>query len=340
VTIPSPWCRDAGAAQIDPDGLSTVLVCAAARALYGRPCRHPHPDTTRDGADRPADAPDPAAWVVGHYRQDRFPAVVVGEPHGAAVHLAVVLGAAWLPTTAELRRVERQRDGTGTRTSRWTVPVHPDGYRALVPGGLRRGGAVITVGSSDPDAGLSGTVRREVGALADAAGSTAYHIGYRRPAAFSAAVADLYRNWLRRAGKAGDRLVVESGRLTDPSQVRRAGLVPYWCPVSSRADVTGLQEWIAGSEPFGDIEAVPEPPGILRDDVAPWAAWAAAVAFGQRSGVVDPQCRRAYPLGRVPHRHVASVLAAHPSDAPVPPTLDASEAMSAFRGADVEIVAV
>ena len=344
MTISARWRRGAGTPRIDPDGLSMVLVCAAARALYGRPCEHPQPDAARwfDGAGRSVGEPDPAAWAVNHYQRDRFPVVVIGAPHGAAVHLAVALGAAWLPATAHLCRVERQRRGrqrfgNGTQTLRWTVPVRPEGYRVFLSGGLRPGGTVITVGSGDPVTDPSDAVRREVGALADAAGLTAYHVGYRRPAAFSAAVADLYRDWLRRAGKTGNRLVVESGRLTDPSHVRRAGLVPYWCPGSSRTEVAGVQEWIAGSEPFSDIQALPEPPGTLRDDVATWASWEAAVAFGRRRGVVDPQCRRAYPLGSVSHRHAVSVLAGQPYDMPVPPTLAPSHAMFALQSADVTV---
>lgn len=352
MTVFPRWRRGADAPTIDTDGLSMLLVCAAARALYGRPCEHP-PETARrfGGLGGAAGDPDPAAWVVDHYGRDRFPAVVIGAPHGAAVHLAVALGAAWLPTTAHLRRVERRRPwpGIDERTwwgrqrrvaaepaPRWTVPVRPDGYRAFLCGGLRPGGTLIMVGGGDAAADPSDAVREEIGALADAAGLTAYHVGYRRPAAFSAAVADLYRDWLRRAGKAGNRLVVESGRLTDPSHVRRAGLVPYWCPGSSRSDVAGVQEWIAGSEPFSEIQALPEPPGSLREDVATCTAWEAAVAFGRRRGV-DPQCRRAYPLGTMPHRHAATVLAEQPVDVPVPPTLTPSHALFTLAEADVTI---
>jgi hypothetical protein len=39
-----------------------------------------------------------AEWIVGHYPARAYPAVVLGSPHGGAVHLAAALGAAWLPT--------------------------------------------------------------------------------------------------------------------------------------------------------------------------------------------------------------------------------------------------
>ncbi|MCU7727107.1 hypothetical protein ODJ79_25550 [Actinoplanes sp. KI2] len=45
------------------------------------------------------DAAAVAAWIVEHYRQRIYPAVALGSPHGAAVHLAAGCGAAWLPTS-------------------------------------------------------------------------------------------------------------------------------------------------------------------------------------------------------------------------------------------------
>src|SRR5690349_10303712 len=39
------------------------------------------------------DAEAVAAWVVSHYPDSSYPAVVLGSPHGAAVHLAVACGA-------------------------------------------------------------------------------------------------------------------------------------------------------------------------------------------------------------------------------------------------------
>jgi hypothetical protein len=38
-----------------------------------------------------------ARWIVGHYPEPIFPGVVLGSPHGSAVHLAAALGAPWLP---------------------------------------------------------------------------------------------------------------------------------------------------------------------------------------------------------------------------------------------------
>jgi hypothetical protein len=40
-----------------------------------------------------------AGWVTDHYREQRYPAVLLGSSNGAAVHLATALGAPWLPQT-------------------------------------------------------------------------------------------------------------------------------------------------------------------------------------------------------------------------------------------------
>jgi hypothetical protein len=45
------------------------------------------------------DAEAVAEWSVGQYEDSAYPAVVLGSPHGAAVHLAVAIGAPWLPTS-------------------------------------------------------------------------------------------------------------------------------------------------------------------------------------------------------------------------------------------------
>jgi hypothetical protein len=44
------------------------------------------------------DAEAVAAWITRQYPASTYPAVVLGSPHGAAVHLAAALGAPWLPT--------------------------------------------------------------------------------------------------------------------------------------------------------------------------------------------------------------------------------------------------
>jgi hypothetical protein len=65
------------------------------------------------------DAEAVAAWVVSHYPDSSYPAVVLGSPHGAAVHLAVACGAAWLPTSFTVTA-----PWPGGSATDWVAAVH------------------------------------------------------------------------------------------------------------------------------------------------------------------------------------------------------------------------
>ncbi|MFG3644580.1 hypothetical protein ACGF3C_30335 [Micromonospora sp. NPDC047762] len=152
-----------------------------------------------------------------------------------------------------------------------------------------------------------------------------------RPAALSAGVADLYRRWLRRAGKTGDRLVVECGRLLDPWQVVRAGLVPYWCENATRRSVDEAEWWLAGSEPFSSVDVLPEPPGVRSPALAGLPQWLAVAGFGRRRRALDRTTARGYPVTSVPTRRATEVLRAQPYDLPAPPPLGVAEALAVLR---------
>ncbi|MEV0720872.1 hypothetical protein [Asanoa sp. NPDC050611] len=108
---------------MSPESLERRLLDVAVRAAGERDCggldrvpvrgRNPHvvslvrPEVVdrdaraeavaADDAGR-VDAEAVAAWICERYPADRYPAVLLGSPHGAAVHLAAALGAPWLPT--------------------------------------------------------------------------------------------------------------------------------------------------------------------------------------------------------------------------------------------------
>jgi hypothetical protein len=155
---------------------------------------------------------------------------------------------------------------------------------------------------------------------------------YPRPEPFSAAVADLYRDWLRSEGRTGNRLIVECGRLVAPWQVLRAGLVPYWCehPLVSAAEA--LIWWVAGSEPFSEIEALVEPPGMALPTIAGLRRWISVTKFATRRAHVDKRCARAYPLGTVPASYAGHVVRGYPCDLPCPPPLAPQDALTALAG--------
>ncbi|SDZ45239.1 hypothetical protein SAMN05444365_11811 [Micromonospora pattaloongensis] len=439
---------------VSPDSHSRVLLAAAARALHGRDCDdlrylptlsrfRSTPEPLRRAAlaraaARAAVAPDRvgdvdadriAQWVVEQYPQRWYPGVVVGSPHGGAVHLATAMGVPWLPSEFEMAvhwphgsvddaagalvyggtmadrflppnpalAVRQVHDPAGrghlvgctiTLVARWRRL--PDPYRrflgaCLAPAApmlmLRdaRTWPVLDAGTRhsfqvgapasglDPDDYVPGSERfgqvlRHTGGdrarwrapalacptgfaehsvepafeeslrgWAEAAGSALHRVLFPRPEALSAATADLYRGWLRAAGKTGNRCVVECGRLIDPWQVVRAGMVPYWCENAARRTVAAAEWWLAGSAAFSSVDVLPEPPGLESEAVAGLAQWRAVASFGRRRAALDRVAVRGYPGSPVPTRRATEVLRGQPYDLPRPAPLPLPAALAGLR---------
>ncbi|WDZ88108.1 hypothetical protein [Micromonospora cathayae] len=431
-----------------------VLVAAAARALNGTDCAdigHPPALSRFVGAPEPVrraavvraagrvaltvdqaaevDAGRVARWIVDQYPDRRFPAVVLGSAHGAAVHLAVALGVPWLPTGFETTvhwtdgavdrpraawdhgaalaaRLLRGNDDVHVRQVhcpasrgalagatvslgvRWqrlpaaylrfladqldpgapvlllrdarTWPVrdsgrghsfqvgcpasgldpvdfHPDAHalrqvlRSAGGDGARWDPPEVSVPQAPAENGVESGFELDARDWAGRRGHPLHRVLVPRPEVLSAAVADLYRGWLRAAGKTGDRLVVECGRLLDPWQVVRAGLVPYWCENATRRSVSAAEWWLAGSEPFTSVDVLPEPPGVASPALAGLPQWLAVASFGRRRRALDRTAARGYPVTSVPTRRATEVLRGQPYDLPVPPPLRADVALAALR---------
>jgi hypothetical protein len=439
---------------VSPDSAGRVLLAAASRALRGEDCAdlayqpimsrfRGAPEAVRRAAVARAasraavtvleaagiDADLVARWTVTHYPPRRYPGIVIGSPHGSAVHLATALGVPWLPAAFEVTaqwpggavdnpvgalsygarvagRVLARNPGVCVRQvhdpagrgvlSGSTVSLVvrwrrlPDAYRqflgtCLAPGApvlllrdartwpvldSREGhsfqvggpgcglepadflpeseslGQVLRCAGGDPARwGLPDTSCRQGYAehgvepgfeaslrdWARGAGSPLHRVLFPQPEALSAAIADVYRGWLRAAGKTGDRCVVECGRLMDPWQVVRAGLVPYWCENATRRSVAGAEWWLAGSVPFTSVDVLPESPGMQSPALAGLPQWLAVASFGRRRRTVDRLAARGYPVSPVPTRHATEVLRGQPYDLPAPPPLRSVEALAALR---------
>jgi hypothetical protein len=213
------------------------------------------------------------------------------------------------PDSHALRQVLRSAGGNGVR---WEAPE------------VSRLGVEAEQGV---ESGLTESVREWT---ADR-GHRLHQVDFPHPQALSNTVADLYRRWLRQAGKTGDRLVVECGRLLDPFQVLRAGLVPYWCENATRRAVTEAEWWLAGSEPFSAVDVLPEPPGVRSPALAGLPQWLAVAAFGRRRRALDRTSARGYPVTSVPTRRATEVLRGQPYDLPAPPPLPIAAALAALR---------
>lgn len=454
------WLGTAGPGFPGPDRIvcldstARVLLAAASRALRGEDCAdlgnqpllarfRGAPEAVRRAAANRAggrvavpaehaaavDVERVARWMVDHYPPRWYPGVVLGSPHGAAVHLATALGVPWLPVGFEIsvnwpdgavddaagarafgervaarllaanpgvtvRQVhDPARRGvlagcTVTLLVRWRVL--PDAYRQFLRSRVTPGSPVLLLrdartwpvldpgdghsfqvggpgsgldpadfakqsdsidqmlraaggdparwdppGASCPQGyaehGVEPEFESGLRAWADGADSPLHRVLFPRPDALSAAVADLYRRWLRGAGKSGDRCVVECGRLIDPWQVIRAGMVPYWCENATRRTVSGAEWWLAGSAPFSSVDVLPEPPGLQSPALAGLPQWLAVASFGRRRAAVDRMAARGYPVTAVPTRRATEVLRGQPYDLPAPAPMRAVDAVAGLR---------
>lgn len=126
-----------------PTGLGTVLAVASGRALaYRRGVPRPVVAAPRWSATRGRHARrDPGAtleagavahWLAGQLPPGRYNGLVLGSPHGAALHLAAALGVPWLPAAFELPTPDvAAADGTaaaatGERHARAILGANPD----------------------------------------------------------------------------------------------------------------------------------------------------------------------------------------------------------------------
>ncbi len=219
------------------------------------------------------------------------------------------------------------------------VDFHPDA-RALgqvlrAAGGdeARWAAPEVTVAGAFAEHGVESGFEHDARSWGDRHGHPLHRVVVPQPDALSAVTADMYRRWLRRAGKTGDRLVVECGRLLDPGQVLRAGLVPYWCENATARRVAGVEWWLAGSEPFSSVDVLAEPPGLRSPAHAGLPQWLAVAGFGRRRRALDRGAARGYPVASVPTRRATEVLRNQPCDLPAPPPLRMADALAALRDA-------
>ncbi|GIJ24949.1 hypothetical protein Vqi01_01110 [Micromonospora qiuiae] len=315
--------------------------------------------------DRPRAALDHGAGLAGrllagnpdlHLRQVHCPA-----SRGVLAGTTVVLAARWRRLPAAYRRflAERLAPGASVLVLRdgrtWPVldaadghsfqlgcpasglePVdfHPDSHalrqvlRSAGGNGAHWEPPEISAPPAPAEHGVEAGFELDVRDFACRQAHRVRRLLFPAPEVLSAAVADLYRHWLRAADKTGDRLVVECGRLLDPWQVLRAGMVPYWCENATRRSVEQVEWWLAGSEPFSSVDVLPEPPGVRSPALAGLPQWLAVAGFGRRRRALDRTSARGYPVTSVPTRRATEVLRAQPCDLPAPPPLEMADALA------------
>jgi hypothetical protein len=98
--------------------------------------------------------------------------------------------------------------------------------------------------------GFEPALRDDVAAFAARRGYRVLRLRFDEPEDVSPLVADLYRQWYRKRGLPGDRLVVDSFMLLDPWWTLRTGAVPYWTAFPVRPSLDNLHRYLDGADAY------------------------------------------------------------------------------------------
>ena len=117
------------------------------------------------------------------------------------------------------------------------------------------------------------------------------------PQDLSPFVADLYRWWYRRRGMPGQRLLAQSYVQWDPLWTLRVGAVPFWLRFNMEPDIEALEEYLAATERYEEIDLNLFSQGLWSPGVVQLPRWTELVrAFADVRGEVIGVDEGAYPM--------------------------------------------
>jgi hypothetical protein len=114
---------------------------------------------------------------------------------------------------------------------------------------------------------------------------------FAEPNSPSPVVADLYRWWYGRLGRAADRLQVECFTQVDPYLTIDRGLVPFWLRFHCGPTLRALEGYLDASPPFDDIYLTLNSSGVRDIGLPPVDRWRDVLRRARRDGRfvgVDP----------------------------------------------------
>lgn len=132
--------------------------------------------------------------------------------------------------------------------------------------------------SPEAEWGFEPALGDAVMAWANRAGHRTLRIRIPDPQKLADPVADLMRNRIRSAGGRGDRLLLESFAMLEPTQAFRTGSVPYWTFFGVESAQRALQRHLAKArsdgDPYHDVDVIVFPHGVASAGVAAPDRWA------------------------------------------------------------------
>jgi len=182
--------------------------------------------------------------------------------------------------------------------------------------------------SPEAEWGFEPAMRDDLQALARERNYRLVRLVFEDPEDPSALVADFYREWNRRRGVRGNRLVIESFVLLEPHWVLRTGSVPFWMTFNMKPSLERVQRYLDAVEPYDEIFLMLFAHGVNSVGLPPIEDWQKLVGRARVRGELLGLEPRTYPAHFAHFGRYSQVLRSRvPSRYPLPAPLPLEEVL-------------
>lgn len=245
---------------------------------------------------------EPGGTIIVTECQRKWPTTRIGERH---VFQHGALGGA---TEEEFlhgsERVEEYLERYDSSVRRWPSP-EPDGE------------------SPEAEWGFEEALREDILRFAARRGYKVKRLLFTEPDDLSPLVADFYRDWYRRRGMKGNRLLVESFIMLEPYWALRTGSVPFWMKFNMDPSVDTIERYLDSHEAYDEINLMLFNNGVEAVGFPQIERWKQVLARASRQGQFIGVSEELHPrdfgsLGRYYIETKQKIKARYPLPGPLP----------------------
>jgi hypothetical protein len=273
-------------------------------------------------------------WIVSAYPEKKYPAVMIGSPNGALIHVCAMLDIPWIPQTILLALTRKMHPDELLKDMEWgwsavsimrkTLPyfrfhqMHdPIQDRRMVTSGyeylngsnritrfLKKQGSklrhweVPKEYEDVPEAewGFADELSKSVQAYAERRGHRLLFIRYRHPEDVSTFCADLTGWWYEKNGIRPRRLLIECFALLSPWWTARTGSIPFWIAFNTQRSMESFKRYIEKqNRNYAQIFAMIMPNAVEGIGLVPVAQWLKVMKkYAVKSGLIGTD-EKVYP---------------------------------------------
>lgn len=187
--------------------------------------------------------------------------------------------------------------------------------------------------SPEAEWGFAQDLDDDISEFARERGLNVVRLAFDEPAHPSPAVADLYRDWNRRRGVTGDRLLAESFILLEPYWCLRLGMVPFWLTFNMEPSAAWLERYLDERPAFDEIRLTLFAHGADSVGLPPIGRWRDLATRARGGGGLVGVDEASYPAHFSVYARFNAAVRALPDRHALPPPLPVEPTLAAL-GAD------